>query len=128
MKHAQKWCDNYAYDMRHIAVGMIVVALLAVGGCSSQNDSAATSTSAPATSTPQQPSTTAAAVDDYETYKKLSTELGGDVIEKSDAATRAQLLCSGSAKSMLGGMKIDNFPTDLALIRAYCPDKESIYR
>ena len=63
----------------------------------------------------------------YPNYLEIVKDLGGDVIPKDDAAIRASLLCSGSAKEMLGGVPISEFPTDLALIRAYCPKMESEY-
>jgi hypothetical protein len=64
----------------------------------------------------------------YPNYLEIVKDLGGDVIPKEDAAIRASLLCSGSAKEMLGGVPISEFPTDLALIRAYCPKMESEYQ
>ncbi len=63
----------------------------------------------------------------YPNYLEIVKDLGGDVFPKDDAAIRASLLCSGSAKEMLGGVPISEFPTDLALIRAYCPKMESDY-
>ena len=63
----------------------------------------------------------------YPKYLEIVKDLGGDVIPREDAAIRASLLCSGSAKEMLGGVPISEFPTDLALIRAYCPKMESEY-
>jgi len=62
----------------------------------------------------------------YDRYVTLAGELGGDVIEQPDAATRAALLCqAGGAESFLGGVPITEFPTDLALVRAYCPEREA---
>jgi hypothetical protein len=93
-------------------------------GCGGGSTTAPSSSGAP-TTTQAAPTTTQR--DDYAKYLELTAHLGGETIGKDDAATRALLLCNGSAKSMLGGVSITNFPTDIALIRAYCPDKESIY-
>lgn len=63
----------------------------------------------------------------YDEYLRISDELGGmgDEISKDDAATRAALNCMPNAKDDLyGGISLSEFPTDLALVRAYCPDKE----
>ena len=113
--------------MRRIA-GVVSLALivLLVGGCGSSSSGSSTSTSLPP-STTSVPAT-GPAPSDYDKYVSLAGALGGKVISKQDAATRAALNCSGAAKSMLGGVSIDNFPTDLALIRAYCPNMESSYR
>ena len=104
----------------------VSIAALLFAGCGGGNSSSPTPTTTGA-STTTQPATTTTQRDDYAKYLELTAQLGGKVIPKDDAAIRAALLCNGSAKSMLGGVSITNFPTDLALIRAYCPDKESIY-
>jgi hypothetical protein len=74
------------------------------------------------------PSAPTPSEDEYNSYLTEAGNLGGDVINKEDAAIRAMLLCTGDPAEMLGGVSIDNFPTDLALVRAYCPDKEDNYR
>jgi hypothetical protein len=102
----------------------VSIAALLFAACSGGSSAAPTTSGAPSTT---QAVTTTTQRDDYARYLELTAQLGGKVIGKDDAATRALLLCNGSAKSMLGGVSITNFPTDLALIRAYCPDKESIY-
>ena len=97
---------------------VITGALIIAVGCGSRT------TTTPSTSAS---STTTETSNPYVTYQRLANELGGDIIARGDAAIRASLLCSGAAKSMLGGVPITEFPTDLALIRAYCPTKESNY-
>jgi hypothetical protein len=105
-----------------LAVSMAALLFAGCGG--SDSISNPTTSGAPSTT---QAVTTSTQRDDYAKYLELTAQLGGKVIPKDDAPIRAALLCNGSAKSMLGGVSITNFPTDLALIRAYCPDKESIY-
>ena len=65
--------------------------------------------------------------DPYSDYLRLSDELGGlgAEISAEDAAIRAMLNCDDGAKDAIyNGMSLSAFPTDLALVRAYCPDKE----
>ena len=102
----------------------VSIAALMFASCGGGSSSAPTTSGTPTTTRAE---TTTTQRDDYAKYLDLTAQLGGKTIGKDDAATRALLLCNGSAKSMLGGVSITNFPTDLALIRAYCPDKESIY-
>ena len=104
-----------------IGLGTLCVGLAA---CSSTTSSTPSTTSKlPATTT-----TVAASPSElYAKFQQLNTQLGGDAWTGSmtDAATRANLDCTGAAKSMMGGMSLKNFPTDLALVRTYCPDKEA---
>jgi hypothetical protein len=104
----------------------VSIAALLFAGCG--GSSADSPTSDPVATPTTAVTTTQTPLDDYAKFLELTAQLGGETIEKDDAAIRAALLCNGSAASMLGGVSIQNFPTDLALIRAYCPDKESIYR
>jgi hypothetical protein len=63
----------------------------------------------------------------YDDYLRISEEVGGmgAEISKDDAAVQATLNCQPNAKDDLyGGVPLSEFPTDLALVRAYCPDKE----
>lgn len=110
------------------AVAMIMGGALAItGGCSStpsgNASSIADSPETAASPTSKVPETTVP-IDRYSKYLELTAQLGGDVIAKEDAVIRASLDCSGAAKSMMGGIPITEFPTDLALVRAYCPEKE----
>lgn len=79
------------------------------------------------TTTAAEPTTTTAA-SPYDTYVALAGQLGGEVIARADAATRAALLCSDPAsasQAYFGGIPLSEFPTDLALVRAYCPGAEA---
>lgn len=58
----------------------------------------------------------------YDEYARIVEGMGGLLIGREDAAIRASLLCSGAADDMLGGVPITEFPTDHALVIAYCPD------
>lgn len=122
--------------------GVIALALsgLVLVGCGSES----TDTSDPATTTvettsapdgapvteappaTEAPPETTPAGSPYDTYVSLAATIeGAEVIERSDAAIRASLLCgSDDMSKMLGGVPLTEFPTDLALVRAYCPDKE----
>jgi len=125
-----------------IAVLVAGLAMSACGGSSdtsssdtsssdtSSSDTSSSDTSSSDTSSSDTSSSVSMADDDspYPKYLELVEELAGDVISRDDAAIRASLLCSGSAKEMLGGVPISEFPTDLALIRAYCPEMESEYK
>lgn len=103
-------------------------ALALTSGCSS-TPSGNTASGADSPTTTASPTSTAPAttvpIDRYSKYLELTEQLGGDVIAKEDAVIRASLDCSGAAKDMMGGISITEFPTDLALVRAYCPDKEA---
>ena len=108
----------------------VLVAGLAMSACGGSSDTSSSDTSSSDTSSSDTSSSVSMAEDDspYPKYLELVEELAGDVISRDDAAIRASLLCSGSAKDMLGGVPISEFPTDLALIRAYCPEMESDYK
>ena len=116
---------------RRYCAWLAIASAVLLGACSS------TSTSAPTTSTKATvpvtvaPSTTTTESGTalYTAFQALNTKLGGSAWtgSASDAATRAALDCNGAAKSMMGGMALSAFPTDLALIRTYCPSKESMY-
>lgn len=64
----------------------------------------------------------------YDRYVRLARELGGDVADIADATALASVFCSdpaGSSETYLGGQPLSTYPSDLALVRAFCPDKES---
>ena len=64
--------------------------------------------------------------DPYGDYLVLAEELGGMVdISAEDAGIRARLLCDGSADDMFDVVPLRDSPTDLALVRAYCPEREA---
>lgn len=116
-----------------IAISGLVLAstlFAACGGGSTQSASTSTapSTTAPTTTAPVTTTTSGASL--YQAFLALNTKLGGDAWtgSQSDAVTRAALDCSGTAKAMLGGMPISNYPTDVALIQTYCPSKMSLYK
>ena len=118
--------------VRGVVVSVVItgssVLVAACGSSSTEPAGLSTSSSSSTTTTVMEvvpvPLTTPAA-DRYGRYLELTAQLGGKVIGREDAATRAALNCSGAAKSMYGGVPLSQFPTDLALVRAYCPDKES---
>jgi hypothetical protein len=67
---------------------------------------------------------------EYDAFTTIAKQLDAEVIPgRQDAAIRAALLCNDveAWKSMIG-TDLDAFPTDLALIRAYCPGTEAQYR
>lgn len=119
------------------AFACVLLVMVAAAGCSNSNADSAPETTvpaavadtAPATTPDTTPPTTSAATEasPYDAYLTLVDEFGGDVIERDDAATRAALLCSGAAKDTLGGVPLTEFPTDLALVRSYCPEVEGDY-
>ena len=100
------------------------IGLAACGGSSSGSSS--TTQSGDVTTTSE---VTTSTLDQYSSFIALNNKLNGDAWSgtRSDAATRAMLLCNGSAKQSLGGVSLQNFPTDLALVRTYCPKVESTY-
>lgn len=102
-----------------------VVLVLAVATACSGGDK---SGGAPTTS-PRSTDVTTTTVDPYAAYSAAATAAGQRIIGQADAATRAALLCGQveQVKSMFGGVPLSQFPTDLALVRAYCPAKESAY-
>ena len=67
-------------------------------------------------------------MDPYTEYERITDELGGDLIDREDAAVRSGLLCSGNGGPIFDHAPLTDFPTDLALVRAYCPDKEKHFR
>lgn len=67
-------------------------------------------------------------MDPYTEYERLTKEVGGDLIDRESAAIRAGLLCSGQGGPIFDQAPLADFPTDLALVRAYCPDKEDLFR
>ena len=72
-------------------------------------------------------STPTGPADHYPTYTKLAEALGGKVISRSDATARAGINCgqNGPAIWKRSTLSLRDSPTDLALVRAYCPDRES---
>ncbi len=118
-----------ARSCMQFAVAMIMGGALALtSGCSSTpsgNASSGADSSTTSASPTSIVSETTVPVDRYSKYLELTEQLGGDVIAKEDAVIRASLNCSGPVKDMMGGIPITEFPTDLALVRAYCPDKEA---
>ena len=109
-----------------LALTALAGSLGVTAGCSSSNTKSSSSMESSTTASPTSkvPETTVP-IDRYSKYLELTAQLGGDVIAKEDAVIRASLDCSGAANSMMGGIPITEFPTDLALVRAYCPDKEA---
>jgi hypothetical protein len=68
--------------------------------------------------------------DRYDTYVGLAREYGGDVASREDATALASVFCSdpaGARAEFLGGEPLGSYPSDLAIVRAYCPDKEPLF-
>jgi hypothetical protein len=68
--------------------------------------------------------------DRYDTYVGLAREYGGDVASREDATALASVFCSdpaGARAEFLGGEPLGTYPSDLAIVRAYCPDKEPLF-
>jgi hypothetical protein len=65
--------------------------------------------------------------DRYPTYERLANELGGKVLSRKDASARAGINCgqNGPAIWQRSTLSLRDSPTDLALVRAYCPQRES---
>jgi hypothetical protein len=85
----------------------VVAAIVLTGGCGGA-------------STPTGPA------DQYPTYTKLARQLGGKVLSRADAAARAGINCGQNGPTIWkrSSLSLRNSPTDLALVRAYCPDRE----
>lgn len=119
--------------MRKITTTITLVMLVLAAGCSSSDSASSTTTTAPTTTAPTTTTTTAApttTVPPYEQFLALAKQLNADVVpNRQDAAIRAGLVCKDVAtyKDTIGA-DLDAFPTDLALIRAYCPEVEQQYR
>jgi hypothetical protein len=71
-------------------------------------------------------STPTGPADDYPAYARLAKVLGGKVISRKDAAARAAISCgqNGEALWERSRLSLRDSPTDLALVRAYCPRRE----
>lgn len=68
--------------------------------------------------------------DRYDTYVGLAREYGGDVASREDATALASVFCgdpAGARAEFLGGEPLGTYPSDLAIVRAYCPDKEPLF-
>ncbi len=66
--------------------------------------------------------------DRYREYVRLTEELGGEVASETDATALASVFCTdpaGSGQTYLDGQPLGSYPSDLALVRAYCPEAES---
>jgi len=64
----------------------------------------------------------------YQRYLSINSELGGAVATLTEATALAALFCNdpaGSKATYLNGQPLSAYPSDLALVRAYCPDMES---
>lgn len=83
------------------------MALMVLGGCGGS-------------STPTGPA------DHYPTYRSLAHKLGGKVLSRSDAAARAAISCGQNGPTIWkrSSLSLRESPTDLALVRAYCPERE----
>jgi hypothetical protein len=68
--------------------------------------------------------------DRYDTYVGLARQYGGEVATREDATGLASVLCSdpaGARAEFLDGQPLGTYPSDLAIVRAYCPDKEPLF-
>lgn len=105
-------------------ISFVAIGIVLIGACSGS----ASETNATTEVTRQEvDAASSEATSLYENFVTLSRALGGLEIAADDAAVRAALLCSGAAEDMFGGLPLEGFPTDLALVRTYCPDVEGDY-
>ncbi len=99
------------------------------GGRSDDGDTPAPSGgSRPAPSPTAPPATFTPDPDRYREYVRLTEELGGEVASETDATALASVFCTdpaGSGQTYLDGQPLGSYPSDLALVRAYCPEAES---
>jgi hypothetical protein len=112
----------------------LVLGLSACGNSSASSTSISTPTSRAvpttgATTTTLATPTTGSSVSQYQAFIALNLKLSGRpwTGSQSDAVTRAAFDCSGVLKTVPNGVSLLNYPTDLALIQTYCPEKILLY-
>ena len=102
---------------------------LFLAACSSSSTSAPSTTVAVTSTTVATSTSAPSSANLYSRFIALNNQLKGDPWHgsQSDAITRAGLDCSGAAKSLFNGLPLTSYPTDLALVKVYCPSKVSLY-
>lgn len=120
----------------------IIALLLTVtlAACSGSDDNAgssskSTTTTTEATTTTQAKSTSTVGGMDRETgmntqanYDKYkATTTATTVLTRDEAFDRAFQLCGEGGPELLNGQPLSSFPNDSALVKAYCPDRESTF-